>query len=182
MAQIGTVLEPGQIPGSRVPGISQLPGSGTGNRGKPNNDKQTRHKLLWPRKIQGTLHKKEETQYIYKWFSVNKPFSRNIEASLFKSVVTKKEKRQVSPPLHLALQPQQYGIKKWKDCCSNPDRLIVSHIHWPSQWLAFFSPLHSAISQPTIALELSGDWKSKQDKRYGTISWFLNLTALVIFV
>ena len=35
MAQIGTVLEPGQIPGSRVPGISQLPGSGTGNRGKP---------------------------------------------------------------------------------------------------------------------------------------------------
>lgn len=31
----GTVLEPGQILGSRVPGTIELPGSGTGNRGKP---------------------------------------------------------------------------------------------------------------------------------------------------
>ena len=31
----GTVLEPDQIPGSRVPGTTELPGSGTGNRGKP---------------------------------------------------------------------------------------------------------------------------------------------------
>ena len=35
MINLGTVLEPDQIPGSRVPGITQLPGSGTGNRGKP---------------------------------------------------------------------------------------------------------------------------------------------------
>ena len=32
---LGTVLEPGEFPGSRVPGTRGLPGSGTGNRGKP---------------------------------------------------------------------------------------------------------------------------------------------------
>ena len=37
---LGTVLEPGELPGSRVPGTRGLPGSGTGNRGKP------RHALL----------------------------------------------------------------------------------------------------------------------------------------